>query len=90
MRKQLLVFVSGDDGQEDVSLTTVASNEDLILINCPLGKFAVSRSELAKALTELDNFDSNTEVKAVVDSSKKKAGRSKPKAVYLDVSYGEE
>ena len=57
MRKELLVYVDSGERDEEVSVRSVSTNRDLVIITNSIGKFTANRAELLKALEEIAAFD---------------------------------
>lgn len=57
MRKELLVYVNSGEQDEEVSVRSVSTNRDLVIITNSVGKFTANRSELMSALKEIEAFD---------------------------------
>jgi hypothetical protein len=66
MRKELLVFVSTTEHDNEISVTSVTKNRAYVLFNTGMGKFTANREDLMLALKAIGDFDTeNNSIESV-------------------------
>lgn len=81
MRKELLVYVTTAEPNEEISVTSVSKKRDYVLLTTAFGKITANREELISALKAIEDFDIeyNSEVLPEI-----------PTLDLNEVSYGDE
>lgn len=57
MRKELLVYVSTVEKNEEIAVTSIGKHRNCVLITGSTGKFTANRQELIEALNAIEQFD---------------------------------
>ena len=81
MRKELHVFVSTVERGEEISVSSVTTSRDFVLISTPFGKVSANKEDLLSALKAISEFDAEFNSNEILSQGDKQPS-------FLEVEYG--
>jgi hypothetical protein len=62
MRKELKVFISTSERNEEISVTSILKNRSILVFDNGINKFTANKEELLEAIKSIEEFDKENNV----------------------------